>query len=230
MKNIYFDVEKSIKDLQKIFENTDGSDERLRAFNQEALEEFKKLESESLKELESLKNNEEWEKFTIAFYGETGAGKSTLIECLRLFFKELGKMDQQERFKRLYADVKNPNYVKNYKSSKHAELEKLQDRAIIGDGRSDSTLETKSYTLKHNNQSFILLDVPGIEGDEKKLNSKFLTLQEKPMLFFMLQKHPLLRKKEKREKGERLKRSKSNSIRKQRYIPYSISQLTIQEP
>ncbi|WP_240447430.1 hypothetical protein [Helicobacter pylori] len=96
MKKIYFNVEKSIKDLQKIFENTDGADERLRKFNQEALELFKNLESESLKELESLKNNEEWEKFTIAFYGETGAGKSTLIECLRLFFKEPSKMDQQE--------------------------------------------------------------------------------------------------------------------------------------
>ncbi len=177
MKKIYSDVEKSIKDLQKIFENTDGGDEGLRKFNQEALEEFKNLESESLKELESLKNNEEWEKFTIAFYGETGAGKSTLIECLRLFFKELGKMDQQERFKRLYANMKN------HESSEHAELEKLQDGAIIDDGRSDSTLKTKSYTLKHNNQSFVLLDVPGIEGDEKKLNSKFLTLLKKPMLF-----------------------------------------------
>ncbi|GAA7590427.1 hypothetical protein JP0030_08430 [Helicobacter pylori] len=224
MKKIYSDVEKSIKDLQKIFENTDGADERLRKFNQKALELFKKLESESLKELESLKNNEEWEKFTIAFYGETGAGKSTLIECLRLFFKEPGKMDQQERFKRLYANMKN------YRGSEHAELKKLQDGAIIGDGRSDSTLETKSYTLKHNNQNFVLLGVPGIESDEKKLNSKFLTLQKKPMLFFMLQKHPLLRKKEKREKRERLKRSKTNSIRKQRYIPYSISQLIAQEP
>ncbi|GAA7940899.1 hypothetical protein HpBT072_01940 [Helicobacter pylori] len=217
MKNIYSDVERSIKDLQKIFENTDGTDEKLKKFNQN-------LESESLKELESLKNNEEWEKFTIAFYGETGAGKSTLIECLRLFFKEPSKMDQQERFKRLYANMKN------YRGSEHADLEKLQDGAIIGDGRSDSTLKTKSYTLKHNNQNFVLLDVLGIEGDEKKLNSKFLTLQEKPMLFFMLQKHPLLRKKEKREKRERLKRSKSNSIRKQRYIPYSIIRLTAQEP
>ncbi|WP_367705161.1 hypothetical protein [Helicobacter pylori] len=43
--------------------------ERLKKFNQEALEVFQKLESESLKELESLKNNEEWENFTIAFYG-----------------------------------------------------------------------------------------------------------------------------------------------------------------
>ncbi|GAA8092308.1 hypothetical protein BTM474_07190 [Helicobacter pylori] len=224
MKGIYFNVEKSIKDLQKIFENTDGADEGLRKFNQEALEKFKKLESEGLKELESLKNNEEWEKFTIAFYGETGAGKSTLIECLRLFFKEPGKMDQQERFKRLYANMKN------HESSEHAELKELQDGAIIGDGRSDSTLETKSYTLKHNNQNFVLLDVLGIEGDEKKVKQQISSTTKKPMLFFMLQKHPLLRKKEKREKRERLKRSKSNSIRKQRYIPYSISQLTIQEP
>lgn len=224
MKDIYLGVEKSIKDLQSIFKNTDDKDEKLKKFNQEALEVFQKLEFESLKELESLKNNEEWENFTIAFYGETGAGKSTLIECLRMFFKEQSKVVQQERFKRLYANMKN------YRGNEHAELKELQDGAIIGDGRSDSTLETKSYTLKHNNQSFVLLDVPGIEGDEKKLNSKFLTLQEKPMLFFMLQKHPLLRKKEKREKRERLKRSKTNSIRKQRYIPYTINQSTAQEP
>lgn len=224
MKNIYSDVEKSIKDLQKIFENTDGTDRRLREFNQEVLKVFKNLESESLKELESLKNNEEWEKFTIAFYGETGAGKSTLIECLRLFFKELGKMDQQERFKRLYANMKN------HENNEHAELEKLQDGAIIGDGRSDSTLETKSYTFKHNDQSFVLLDVPGIESDEKKVKEQISNATKKSHAIFMLQKHPLLRKKEKREKRERLKRSKTNSIRKQRYIPYSISQLTIQEP
>ncbi len=163
IKNIYLDVKASIEKLQNIFKNTDNENERLKKSNQEALENFKNLESESLKELESLKNNEEWEKFTIAFYGETGAGKSTLIECLRLFFKERSKMDQQERFKRLYANMKN------YRGSEHAELEKLQDGAIIGDGRSDFTLETKSYTLKHGNQSFVLLDVPGIEGDEKKV-------------------------------------------------------------
>ncbi|WRA41303.1 hypothetical protein KVJ61_03305 [Helicobacter pylori] len=87
MKDIYLGVEKSIKDLQNIFKNTDDRDEKLKQFNQEALEVFQQLELKSLKELESLKNNEEWENFTIAFYGETGAGKSTLIECLRMFFK-----------------------------------------------------------------------------------------------------------------------------------------------
>ncbi len=185
IKNIYFNVEKSIKDLQKIFENTDGGDERLRAFNQEALEEFKNLESESLKELESLKNNEEWEKFTIAFYGETGAGKSTLIECLRLFFKEPSKMDQQERFRRLYTE-------KNHRGSGHAllELEKFQDGAIIGDGRSDFTKKTKSYTLKHNNQSFVLLDVPGIEGNEKKVKQQISNATKKAHAIFYVTKKP----------------------------------------
>ncbi|GHR84817.1 hypothetical protein VN0664_08530 [Helicobacter pylori] len=205
MKNTYLDVEKSIKDLQKIFENTDGADERLRAFNQEALKEFKNLESEGLKELESLKNNEEWEKFTIAFYGETGAGKSTLIECLRLFFKEPSKMDQQERFKRLYA-----NYVKNYRSSEHTELEKLQDGAIIGDGRSDSTLETKSYTLKHNNQNFVLLDVPGIEGDEKKVKQQISNATKKAHAIFYVTRTPAPP-----QKGEEGKEGTIEKIQKQ---------------
>ncbi len=184
MKGIYFNVKKSIKDLQKIFENTDDADERLRKFNQEALELFKNLESEGLKELESLKNNGEWEKFTIAFYGETGAGKSTLIECLRLFFKEPGKMDQQECFKRIYANMKNQ------RGNEHAELEKLQDGAIIGDGRSDFTLEAKSYTLKHNNQSFVLLDVPGIEGDEKKVKQQISNATQKAHAIFYVTKTP----------------------------------------
>ncbi len=230
MKNIYLDVKASIENLQNIFKNTDNENERLKKFNQEALEVFQKLEFESLKELESLKNNEEWENFTIAFYGETGAGKSTLIECLRLFFKEQSKVVQQERFKRLYSNYQN-NY-QNDKRKKQAilnELHSLQDGVIIGDGRSDFTTKTKSYTLKHNNKTFTLLDVPGIEGDEKKLFSKFLTLRKKPMLFFMLPKIPPLRKKEKKGKGGRLKKSKNSLIRKQRYGRFSTNRLITRE-
>ncbi|WP_241824569.1 AAA family ATPase [Helicobacter pylori] len=192
---------------------------------------FQKLERESLKELESLKNNEEWENFTIAFYGETGAGKSTLIECLRMFFKEQSKADQQERFKRLYSNYQN-NYQNDGRNKQAIlnELHSLQDGAIIGDGRSDFTLETRSYTLKHGNKTFTLLDVPGIEGDEKKLFSKFLTPHKKPMLFFMLPKRLILRKKEKKGKGERLKKSKNSLIRKQGYGRFLTNRLIAQEP
>ncbi|GAA7749035.1 hypothetical protein HpBT0154_08370 [Helicobacter pylori] len=205
MKNIYFDVEKSIKDLQNIFKNTDDRDERLKKFNQEALAVFQKLERDSLKELKSLKDNEEWENFTIAFYGETGAGKSTLIECLRLFFKERSKMDQQEHFRQLYAE-------KNHRGSGHAllELEKCQDGATIGDGRSDNTLETKSYSFQYNNQNFVLLDVPGIEGNEEKVMEQILNATKKAHAIFYVTKKPTPP-----QKGEEGKEGTIEKIQKQ---------------
>lgn len=224
MKNIYLDVKANIENLQNIFKNTDNENERLKKSNQEALEVFQKLERESLKELESLRNNEEWENFTIAFYGETNAGKSTLIECLRLFFKERSKMDQQERFRRLYAK-------KNDRGSGHAllELEKLQDGAIIGDGRSDFTLETKSYTLKHGNKTFTLLDVPGIEGSEQKVIQQISNATQKAHAIFYVTKTPNPPQKGEERKGGRLKKSKNNLIRKQRYGRFSTNRLITQE-
>lgn len=39
-------------------------------------------------ELALLDGNAEWDKFTVAFFGETNAGKSTLIESLRILFEE----------------------------------------------------------------------------------------------------------------------------------------------
>jgi hypothetical protein len=39
-------------------------------------------------ELEFLEEHAEWDRFTMAFFGETNAGKSTIIESLRILFKE----------------------------------------------------------------------------------------------------------------------------------------------
>ncbi|RKV13556.1 GTPase [Helicobacter pylori] len=211
MKNIYLDVKASIENLQNIFKNTDNENERLKKFNQEALKIFQQLELKSLKELESLKNNEEWENFTIAFYGETGAGKSTLIECLRMFFKEQSKVVQQERFKRLYS-----NYQKNYQNderNKQAvlnELHSLQDGATIGDGRSDFTLKTRSYPFQYNHQNFILLDVPGIESSEKKVIDQISNATQKAHAIFYVTKTP-----NPPQKGEEGKRGTIEKIQKQ---------------
>ncbi|EJB35943.1 hypothetical protein HPNQ4044_0985 [Helicobacter pylori NQ4044] len=211
MKNIYLDVKASIENLQNIFKNTDNENERLQKFNQEALKVFQQLERESLKELESLKNNEEWENFTIAFYGETGAGKSTLIECLRMFFKEQSKVDQQERFKRLYSTYQN-NY-QNDERNKQAvlnELHSLQDGAIIGDGRSDFTLKTRSYSFQYNHQNFILLDVPGIEGSEQKVIDQISNATQKAHAIFYVTKTP-----NPPQKGEEGKRGTIEKIQRQ---------------
>lgn len=211
MKNIYLDVKASIENLQNIFKNADDRDEKLKKFNQEALKVFQQLEFESLKELESLKNNEEWENFTIAFYGETGAGKSTLIECLRLFFKERSKRDQQERFRRLYSNYQN-NY-QNDERKKQAilnELHSLQDGAIIGDGRSDFTLKTRSYSFQYIHQNFILLDVPGIEGSEKKVIDQISNATQKAHAIFYVTKKPTPP-----QKGEERKEGTIEKIQRQ---------------
>jgi len=51
-------------------------------------------------ELGMLQEHAEWDKFTIAFFGETNAGKSTIIESLRILFDEDLRnqlIDQNER-------------------------------------------------------------------------------------------------------------------------------------
>lgn len=66
-----------------------------------AINNLYKLNGIIQKELNELKKISEWKKFTIAFYGETNAGKSTLIEALRIFLKEKSKVESQKKFKEL---------------------------------------------------------------------------------------------------------------------------------
>ena len=44
-------------------------------------------------ELSLLEEHAEWDKFTMAFFGETNAGKSTIIESLRILFKEESRQE-----------------------------------------------------------------------------------------------------------------------------------------
>lgn len=59
-------------------------------------------------ELHLLETQAEWDTFTLAFFGETNAGKSTIIESLRILFKEESRQallkqhsDDLEKFKQV---------------------------------------------------------------------------------------------------------------------------------
>lgn len=51
--------------------------------------------------LDELQKNSEWDVYTLAFYGETNAGKSTLMETLRIILNEKTKQAERERFKEI---------------------------------------------------------------------------------------------------------------------------------
>lgn len=76
-----------------------NAEDQLKAVASDSLENLGKINEKIQNEYHDLKKSSEWDRFTIAFYGETNAGKSTLIEALRLLWKEEGKLEEQERFK-----------------------------------------------------------------------------------------------------------------------------------
>ncbi|MBT9137323.1 MAG: hypothetical protein DDT34_02413 [Firmicutes bacterium] len=52
------------------------------------IEKLRQIQNRFDTELHQLKTQAEWDTFTLAFFGETNAGKSTIIESLRILFKE----------------------------------------------------------------------------------------------------------------------------------------------
>lgn len=77
-------------------EHQNASVQKAQASGKNILTSFYHEVSEEIKQLEKYA---EWNKFNIAFFGETNAGKSTIIECLRIYLKESSKLDQQSKFK-----------------------------------------------------------------------------------------------------------------------------------
>lgn len=57
-------------------------------------------------EISYLEKHAEWDNFTIAFFGETNAGKSTIIESLRILFKEKKRQALIEKNQATLSDIR----------------------------------------------------------------------------------------------------------------------------
>lgn len=115
---------------------------------------------DSMNKLSEIKTGARWDKLVIAFFGETNAGKSTIIETFRILFDE---------------------------SRNRAEKE--GDGLIVGDGRSDFTKVYEEYNLKINGKEFILIDVPGIEGREEDFRDEIKRALNQAHCVFYVQGH-----------------------------------------
>lgn len=63
------------------------------------------LQKDIEKAINELKINAEWKYFTIALFGETNAGKSTIIETLRILLNEATKISQQKKFRDIQVNL-----------------------------------------------------------------------------------------------------------------------------
>lgn len=113
--------------------------------------------------VQEVKNGAIWDNLVIAFFGETNAGKSTIIETFRILFGE------EERTFNL---KKNPEGV---------------DGLIVGNGISDCTQVYKEYKMKISNVPFTLIDVPGIEGNEALYENEIKEALNKAHFVFYVQ-------------------------------------------
>lgn len=93
-------------------------------------------------ELLFLENNAEWEKFTLAFFGETNAGKSTIIESLRILFDEESR---RELLKRNQGDLKkfSDDVNQHVEHVKQAFIQAMQNQS-----EKSVALNTDIQTLK----------------------------------------------------------------------------------
>ena len=119
-----------------------SADEALQQAQSEAHKRLSEHQAALLKRLAELEQNAEWNTFTIAFYGETGAGKSTLIETLRILLQEPSKQASQQAFRTLREayDLSEEN------------LQRLQQNIALTEARLNELTQTLNATLQHYEQ------------------------------------------------------------------------------
>lgn len=65
-------------------------------------------------EIEKLEASSEWEKYCVAFFGETNAGKSTIIESLRIIYDEETRRSELLKCEKEYT-LKLNEHCQDYK-------------------------------------------------------------------------------------------------------------------
>lgn len=144
------------------------------------------------REIDEFEKISDWDNFCISFFGETNAGKSTIIETLRIAYDEetrRKRIDKNNRgFSVFLRNMLRRMGVKGREGSKLWRFLNLTGNAvdgeIIGTGRSDFTKDVTGYKLYHDNKPFVLYDVPGIEGDESKFEKVIQKAVDKAHLIF----------------------------------------------
>lgn len=109
---IYDEINVKIKSLTQEIPNEKIESEEIEEAKKDVQKMLDELQNKLNDEIEELKKNSEWDIFTIAFYGETNAGKSTLIEILRILLNEKTKVEIRNKFWKIESVINQINEEK----------------------------------------------------------------------------------------------------------------------
>lgn len=101
-EQIYSYVTDGVRDVIRALETqaADADDESVQS---EILAALSLMQARVADKQEQLRASADWKDFTVALYGETNAGKSTIIESLRIHLGEAEKREQRRRYDALMA-------------------------------------------------------------------------------------------------------------------------------
>ena len=83
-EHIYLNIQTIVNEVISGL-NSSSEDEAIEETKAAARALLKEIQQDITRQVQELKQHADWKTFTIAFYGETNAGKSTIIETLRYF-------------------------------------------------------------------------------------------------------------------------------------------------
>lgn len=115
------DIATALEDVSRLDVSNDKGNAHLASVKEKLSEMKLRFDSE----ITYLEKHAEWDNFTIAFFGETNAGKSTIIESLRILFEE---KKRQALIKRNQATVSDIQAVFSEKSD--ALIDELSTRYV----------------------------------------------------------------------------------------------------
>ena len=109
----YSGIKNSLDTALEIIRKSDIDDEDTKKMMNDLSTKLNSLNASFKADIDKLENQSEWDKLCIAFFGETNAGKSTLIEALRILYNEQTRMSEIEKSTKEYENAvasNNENY------------------------------------------------------------------------------------------------------------------------
>ncbi|WP_051610394.1 dynamin family protein [Terasakiella pusilla] len=155
-EKIYNDIQNDVAEALNSIEEIKIKDAEGNAYIDKLKDELVQIHSQFSDELKYLEEHSEWEKFTIAFFGETNAGKSTILESLRILFKE------QQRQKNIESNTVTTNELEVEYSQEFNELQDELNLAYqsysgkITHIRNDIASLTEHINKKYNPVKYVL--------------------------------------------------------------------------